>query len=128
MQVFRIYLKPEVEYEGEPPFFFDVVLDPDGNAVAQQPVFGLCGDFSRTTAFWPVVLFPESGLIDFGHHGSPSERYAITDLLKTKIEPGRLVSIRSEQYGEQTFKVADITPLSDLRQDYPEGSGYVKEA
>ena len=117
MPVFRIYLKPVVEYEGEPPFFFDVLLDPDGNAVAQQPIFGVCGDFSRTTGFWPVVLFPEIGRVDFGEmlQGRPSERYATTDLLEKKIELGQSGSIRSEQhYGEQVFKVADITAVPDL--------------
>jgi hypothetical protein len=130
MQVFRIYLEPVVEYEGEPPFFLDVALDPDGNAVAQQPIFGVCGDFSRTTAFWPFVLFPETGGVDFGDmpHSKPSERYAITDLLKKKIELGRSVSIRSEQYGEQVFKIADITVLPGSLQSYQEGSDYVREA
>ena len=116
MPVFRIYLKPVVEYEGDPPFFFDVLLDPDGNAVARQPIFGVCGDFSRTTAFWPVVLFPEIGRVDFGEmlQGRPSERYAITDLLKKKIELGQSVSIRSEQYGEQDVgDVSEIVALLD---------------
>jgi hypothetical protein len=93
MQVFRIYLEPVVEYEGEPPFFLDVALDPDGNAVAQQPIFGVCGDFSRTTAFWPFVWCPETGASISAICSTANRANAMPQPIfqKKKIELGRTV-------------------------------------
>ena len=76
-------------YEGEPPFFLDVVLDPDGNAVAQQPIFGVCGD-SAYHSILAIRVVSRNRDVDFRDmlDGKPSERYATTDLPKEEDRTG----------------------------------------
>jgi hypothetical protein len=113
MPVARVVLEPTIDNEDAPLIMLDVPIDEAGNPVGKRLLFGLQGDPpSKGEHYYPFTM-TRSGEIDFGRgfDEEPNDRYAQLDLLDGAIKEGRLVHLRSENYGDQTYRVTRLTDL-----------------
>lgn len=116
MRCARIHLTPTIDNQEAPPILVDAVLDEKNAIFGLHTLFGLQGSFeTRDTAYYPFTL-DKDGQIDFGmgydgEHDAAGERHAQFDLRNDMIFEGRLVALRSSNYGEQRYRIFRIIEL-----------------
>jgi hypothetical protein len=105
----RFELQPTIDNPDSPPVFMDARRDSERKLVNDGPLPGWQGTPNQSERY-PFVYDLLTGRVDYGsgYDRPANERYAVLELAGKPIVEGLLVTISSDNWGDNHYRVSRI--------------------
>ena len=113
MRYVRIFAEATPDNPEAPPFCVDAILDDADEIVGSAPLFGVQGRFNRRDEHFEPFVLDSDGRVDWGDgfDQAANDRFGHFDIRSDCVTLGRLLTLRTGNYGVQLYRITRITPL-----------------
>jgi hypothetical protein len=113
MKYVRVFAEPTDDNPGAPSFYVDAIVDDTGEILGKHTLFGVQGRFERRDEHFEPFVLDSRGQIDWGDgfDKAANDRFGTLDLRDGPVTMGRLLHLRTDNYGTHCYRIRDINEL-----------------
>ena len=113
MNYVRVFAEATEDNPDAPPFYVDAIVDDAGEILGRHTLFGVQGRFERKDEHFEPFVLDRKGCIDWGDgfDKAANDRFGAIDLRDGPLTIGRLLHLRTDNYGMQRYRIKEIYEL-----------------